>query len=52
MLKHPFEPFIPNNAKKLIIGTLPPENIPYYYSNSPNTRMWDLLSAIKVMKLL
>jgi len=47
MKKHPFEPFILKNSKSMIIGTLPPENIDYYYSNSANTRMWDLLKSIK-----
>ncbi len=30
----------------MIIGTLPPEDTDFYYSNSPNTRMWDLLKSI------
>ena len=46
-MKHPFEPFILQNSKNMIIGTLPPDNIEYYYSNSANTRMWDLLKSIK-----
>ncbi len=45
-MKHPFEPFILKDSKNLIIGTLPPENISYYYSNSSNTRMWDILKSI------
>lgn len=43
---HPFKPIIPDNAKKLLIGTLPPESAPFYYSNSSNTRLWDILTAI------
>lgn len=31
----------------MIIGTLPPEGIDFYYSNSSNTRMWDLLKSIQ-----
>ena len=46
-MKHPFKPFILQNSKNMIIGTLPPDNIEYYYSNSANTRMWDLLKSIK-----
>lgn len=44
---HPFKPYIANNSKKMIIGTLPPENINFYYSNSANTRMWDILKSIQ-----
>lgn len=46
MNKHPFGPFIVENSKKAIIGTLPPENIDFYYSNNSNNRMWDILTAI------
>ncbi len=42
MRLHPFKPIIPDNAKKLLIGTLPPESAPFYYSNSSNTRLWDI----------
>jgi G:T/U-mismatch repair DNA glycosylase len=45
-MKHPFEPYIAKNSKNMIIGTLPPENIEFYYSNSKNTRMWDILKSI------
>jgi G:T/U-mismatch repair DNA glycosylase len=45
-MKHPFEPYIAKNSKNMIIGTLPPENIEFYYSNSWNTRMWDILKSI------
>src|SRR5688572_1646005 len=43
---HPFDPLIPNGAKTLLIGTLPPETAPYYFCNSSNTRLWDILNAI------
>lgn len=52
-MTHPFQPFIIKNSKSMVIGTLPPEptqfpkNINFYYSNSPNTRMWDLLKSIQ-----
>lgn len=44
---HPFKPAIPKTATKLLIGTLPPDGAHFYFSNSPNTRLWDILSAIK-----
>jgi len=47
IMKHPFEPQIIKNSKSMIIGTLPPDNIEFYYSNSSNTRMWDLLKSIQ-----
>jgi G:T/U-mismatch repair DNA glycosylase len=50
MLTHPFKPQISKATKKLLIGTLPPENVPFYFSNSTNTRLWDILSAIKENK--
>jgi len=43
---HPFKPQISKATKKLLIGTLPPENVTFYFSNSPNTRLWDILTAI------
>ncbi len=46
-MRHPFEPQITKDSTSIIIGTLPPENINFYYSNSANTRMWDLLKAIQ-----
>ena len=46
-MKHPFEPQIIKNSINIIIGTLPPDNIKFYYSNSSNTRMWDLLKSIQ-----
>lgn len=45
-MTHPFEPYIIKNSKNMIIGTLPPEGIKFYYSNSPNTRMWDILRSV------
>lgn len=46
MRKHPFEPQISKKSKKLLIGTLPPEGVKFYFSNSSNTRLWDILIAI------
>ena len=46
-MKHPFEPQIIKNSIGIIIGSLPPDNTEFYYSNSPNTRMWDLLKSIQ-----
>lgn len=46
MSTHPFEPLILKTTKKLLIGTLPPEGVIFYFSNSPNTRLWDILNAI------
>lgn len=46
MRTHPFKPLIPGNTKKLLVGTLPPENVNFYFSNSSNTRLWDILIAI------
>ncbi len=43
---HPFEPIIFNNTTKLLIGTLPPEKAPFYFSNSVNTRLWDILQTV------
>lgn len=43
---HPFCPIINKKSKLLIVGTLPPEGSPFYYSNSVNNRMWDILQAI------
>lgn len=45
-MTHPFEPYIIKDSKNMIIGTLPPEGIEFYYSNSHNTRMWDILKSI------
>jgi len=46
MKTHPFEPLAFEETKKLIIGTLPPETAPFYFSNGSNTRLWDILSSI------
>lgn len=46
-MKHPFEPQILKDSKSIIIGTLPPDNIKFYYSNGSNTRIWDLLKSIQ-----
>jgi len=45
--QHPFEPILIPNSTRMIIGTLPPERSPFYYSNSVNNRLWDILLAIK-----
>lgn len=45
-MKHPFNPIISSNSRTLLIGTLPPENASYYFSNSSNTRLWDILKTI------
>lgn len=53
---HPFEPFVPANATKLIIGTIPPhrfcvpnklleKDIPFYYGSRDNY-FWDLIAHI------
>jgi G:T/U-mismatch repair DNA glycosylase len=46
MKKHPFPPLVFDNTKTLLIGTLPPETAPFYFSNSNNTRLWDILNSI------
>jgi G:T/U-mismatch repair DNA glycosylase len=46
MKKHPFSPIIFQNSKSLLVGTLPPETTPFYFSNTPKTRLWDILYAI------
>lgn len=45
--QHPFEPILIPHSTRMIIGTLPPEKSPFYYSNSANNRLWDILLAIK-----
>ncbi len=47
MKTHPFEPLIFETSKALLIGTLPPETAEYYFSNSSNTRLWDILLSIQ-----
>lgn len=44
--KHPFKPILFHNSKSLLIGTLPPETTSFYFSNTPKTRLWDLLYSI------
>jgi G:T/U-mismatch repair DNA glycosylase len=46
VLEHRFEPVIFENTTKLIVGTVPPETAPFYFSNSPRTRLWDILKTI------
>ena len=46
-MKHLFKPFIIKNSTNMIVGSLPPEGSAFYYSNSPNNRMWDLLRSIQ-----
>ena len=43
---HPFKPWINKKTRKLIVGTLPPETAKVYFSNSRNTRLWDILRAV------
>src|SRR6185437_856389 len=51
MPKHPFEPLIFQETKKIIIGTLPPETATFYFSNSSNTRLWDMLRTIREQRM-
>ena len=44
--KHPFEPIIFKDSKVMIIGTRPPIDADFYYSNNSNNRFWDILNAI------
>lgn len=44
--KHPFDPVIFRDSKSILIGTLPPETSPFYFSNTPKTRLWDLLYTL------
>ncbi|MFT3827080.1 MAG: hypothetical protein QM731_24355 [Chitinophagaceae bacterium] len=46
MAIHPFDPQISSVTKKLLIGTLPPETANFYFSNSSNTRLWDILKSL------
>jgi G:T/U-mismatch repair DNA glycosylase len=43
---HKFGPKLFNNTRKILVGTLPPETAKMYFSNSTNTRLWDLLLSI------
>ncbi|EKB48131.1 hypothetical protein [Cecembia lonarensis] len=44
--RHPFKPIIFQHSKSMLIGTLPPETTPFYFSNTSKTRLWDILYAI------
>lgn len=60
--KHPFEPYIPNGATKLIIGTIPPprfcknpfglnnDDVNFYYGSKDNS-FWSLLEDVYDVKL-
>ena len=52
MKTHPFKPVINKETKALIVGTLPPETAPFYFSNSSKTRLWDVLRSIRDEKLI
>ena len=47
--KHPFEPFVPEGAKVLMLGTFPPAPhrwcMPFYYPNFQND-MWRIMGII------
>lgn len=45
-MKHPFKPLLNHKTKSLLVGTLPPESAQFYFSNSRNTRLWDILKSI------
>lgn len=49
VLTHPFEPFLPQNAKLLMLGTFPPDPkrwcMPWYYPNYTND-MWRIFGYI------
>lgn len=59
---HPYEPFIPENATKLIIGSIPPyrfcqnceklynEDVRFYYGSKDNS-FWKIISEITNIKL-
>ena len=46
---HPFEPWLPGNAKLLMLGTFPPSEkrwgMPWYYPNFQND-MWRIFGII------
>jgi G:T/U-mismatch repair DNA glycosylase len=48
-IRHPFEPFLPSNAKLLMLGTFPPDPkrwcMPWYYPNFTND-MWRIFGHI------
>ena len=56
--RHPYQPFVPENATKLIIGSIPPfrfceasnrklysDDVDFYYGSHDNS-FWELLSAV------
>ena len=47
--EHPFEPWLPGNAKLLMLGTFPPAEkrwcMPWYYPNFQND-MWRIFGLI------
>jgi len=57
LYQHPFEPYVPENAKKLILGTMPPhrfcaqpqeignDDVNFYYGSKDNG-FWDILGDI------
>jgi G:T/U-mismatch repair DNA glycosylase len=59
--EHPFEPYVPEGATKLIIGSFPPprfaskklycNDVNYYYG-SRNNHFWDILSEALDVKLV
>ncbi len=46
---HPFEPFLPTNAKMLMLGSFPPAEkrwtMPFYYPNYIND-MWRIFGIV------
>ena len=49
-MKHPFAPLLTSKTKQILVGTLPPETATFYFSNSSNTRLWDILNSIAKKK--
>ncbi len=59
---HPYEPFVPNGATRLIIGTIPPPNfckeerelkkgdVDFYYGSGVNT-LWTMIEEINKISL-
>ena len=47
---HPFEPFIPQRARTLIVGTFPPlmqyHDFKFYYPNSTGNRFWVIMEYV------
>ena len=46
---HPFEPFVPTDARVLMLGTFPPKpqrwSMPFYYPNKIND-MWRVMGLV------